>query len=76
MQSRIFFFLIQYIKLLCEFNKYDEVLAALKREDVIYPFKETLDLCKENKVYDSIIDLYESNGEPAHGIDQCMGYLV
>ena len=74
-QEFVSFFLVQHIKLLCEFNKFDEVLAALKHEEVIYPFKETLDLCKENKVYDSIIYLYESNGEPTHGIDQCIERL-
>ena len=74
-QEFVYFFLVQHIKLLCEFKKDDEVLTAIQHKNVIYPFKETLDLCKEYKMYDAIIYLYEVNGEPLHGVEQCLERL-
>lgn len=74
-QDFISYFLVLHIKLLCEFNKFDEVLKAIENKDVIYPFKETLEICKENNLYDSIIYLYEINGECLNGVEQCLERL-
>ena len=74
-QEFISFFLIQHIKLLCEFKKFDEVINALENKEVIYPFKETLKLCLENNIYDAIIYLYKINGESSKAIEQCLGRL-
>ena len=65
-------FLIQHIKLLCEFKKFDEVIKALENKDVVYPFKECLKLCEENKIYDAMIYLYKINGEANNGLERCL----
>ena len=66
------YFLILHIKLLCEFQKFDEVIKAVKNKKVIYPFHETLKLCSENKIYDAMIYLYKINGDPLNGVEQCL----
>ena len=74
-QEFVSFFLIQQIKLLCEFKKFDEVISALENKDIIYPFKETLKLCLENNIYDAIIYLYKINGESSNAVEQCLERL-
>ena len=69
------YFLVQHIKLLCEFKKFDEVVNAIENKNIIYPFNETLTICKENEIYDAIIYLYKINDESLNGVMQCLRRL-
>ena len=69
--ENISFILYLHIKLLCEMKKYDEILEALEKND-LYPYERCLDLCIKNKVYDSIIYLYQVNGDLSKAVNVCL----
>ena len=54
------------IKLLCELNKFDDIVPALKSNS-FYPLKECLSYCKEAGAYEACVYLYlkEANYESA-----------
>ena len=54
------------IKLLCELNKFDDIVPALKSNS-FYPLKECLNYCKEAGAYEACVYLYlkEANYESA-----------
>ena len=60
-----------HVQLLCELNKQDEILFALEKNN-LYPYEECLKLCQQYKVYDSIIYLYQINGDYAKGVEECL----
>ena len=65
------FILVLHIRLLCEFKKFEEILISFQNNN-LYPYEECLKLCIENKVYDSIIYLYQINGELSKGVNECI----
>ena len=65
------FILGYHIKLLCEFDKKDEILEALQKNH-LYPYQECLNLCIDNHVYDAIIYLYQLNGELSMAVKICL----
>ena len=60
-----------HVQLLCELNKQDEILLALEKNH-LYPYEECLKLCRQYKVYDSIIYLNQINGDYAKGVEVCL----
>ena len=68
------FILELHIKLLCEFEKKEEILSALEKNH-LYPYEQCMKLCQENKVYDAIIYLYQINGALIYAVDICINRI-
>ena len=72
--ENVTFILYLHIKLLCQLKKYDEILEALQQNH-LYPYEKCLQLCLDNKVYDSAIYLYQINGELSKAVEICLGRI-
>ena len=72
--ENISFILTLHIQLLCEFGKKDEILKSLQKNH-LYPYEQCLNLCIENNVFDSIIYLYQTNGELTKAMNICLGRI-
>ena len=72
--ANISFILILHIKLLCELKKNNEILKALKKNH-LYPYEECKNLCINYNVYDSIIYLYQINGDLSNAVNICLGRI-
>ena len=69
--ENISFILQLHIKLLCEFDKKDEILPALQKNH-LYPFKKCINLCIDNNAYDATIYLYEISGDLMNAVNHCL----
>ena len=69
-EENIKYLLGLHIKLLCELEKFDEIVPALKASS-LYPFQECLDYCEKSSAYKGCIFLYLKKADSSKALELC-----
>lgn len=69
-EENIKYLLGLHIKLLCELEKFDEIVPALKASS-LYPFQECLDYCEKSNAYKGCIFLYLKKADGNKALELC-----
>ena len=69
-EDKVKYLLGMHIKLLCELEKFDEIVPALKASS-LYPFQECLDYCEKSNAYKGCIFLYLKRADGNKALKLC-----